>query len=146
MKKVIVAAALLLVAGAAFLFWSPLSSSLAQFASPYGEREPDIPEMLANAKASITKEEFLQKRFEGAALRRGLNNDFEVDRTARPKAIAEMDRQVADLASRPVSPERDEMLAAWQPIGPAPIVFSGFAIRVARLRLRFIQQIPTLFT
>lgn len=126
MKKLIVAAALLLVAGAAFLFWSPLSSSLAQFASPFGEREPDIPEMLANAKASMTKEEFLQKRFEGIALRRGLNNDFEVDRTARPTAIGEMDRQSAALASRPASPEKDEMLAAWQPIGPAPIVAGGF--------------------
>lgn len=44
-----------------------------------------------------------------------------VDPRLRQTAIAQMERQQAAIAARPSSLKNDALLAAWTPIGPAPI-------------------------
>lgn len=135
MKKIVIPVGLAVLAGLTFLFWSPISKTIAQI-DIFNDREPDIPTMLQNAKNSITKEEFLEKRAESHGLLRGINNDMPVDPQERPKAVLEMDRQTVELANRPTSPEKNALLAAWTAIGPAPIIsgasrFSGRVIAIA---------------
>ncbi|MBK6749335.1 MAG: VCBS repeat-containing protein [Pyrinomonadaceae bacterium] len=124
MKKVVIAVCLAAVAVITILFWSPISSTLAQI-DIFNDREPDIPAMLRNAKNSITKEEFLEQRAISFGIRRGINNDMPVDPQERPRALAEMDRQADSLTRRPNSPEKNALLAPWTAIGPAPIIAGG---------------------
>ena len=69
MKKFALVALLVVLSVAAISFWSPISSVFAGMDSVFSEKEPDIPAMLRNAKDSISKEEFLQKRDESYAMR-----------------------------------------------------------------------------
>ncbi len=135
MKKFVIPACLLVLAGLSFLFWTPISTTLAQI-DIFSQKEPDIPAMLQNAKNSITKEEFLEGRATAFGLRRGISNDLDVDPQLRPAAVAEMDRQADSLTKIPSSPDKESLLASWSPIGPAPIVsggsrFSGRVIAIA---------------
>ncbi|HMS42767.1 MAG TPA: hypothetical protein PKE69_21225, partial [Pyrinomonadaceae bacterium] len=111
MKKIILPVFLFALVALVFAFWSPIYKTVANVDNPFIEREPDIPAMLQNAKNSITKEEFLEQRANGAALKRGLNNDFIPSPLDRPKAVEEMDRQERELAERPSSPEKNLLLA-----------------------------------
>jgi len=122
MKKYLVPIFLFVLVGLAFVFWSPMTKTLAEIDLPFIEREPDIPAMLQNAKNSITKEEFLEKRAISFGMRRGLHDDSDVDPTLREKALKEMDKQFDDLTKRPQSPEKNLLLANWAAIGPAPII------------------------
>ncbi len=136
MKKFLVPIFLFLLVGLVFVFWSPISNTLAGIDNPFIEREPDIPAMLQNAKNSISKEEFLENRYTAAALKRGLNNDLTPNPNTRREAVSEMDRQTDLLANRPSSPQRNALLANWTAIGPNPIVlgasrWSGRVISIA---------------
>ena len=126
MKKYIVPIILFISVGLIFVFWLPISKGLAQIGVPFFELEPDIPAMLQKAKNSITKEQFLEGRANAFGIKRGLNNDFEVDPKLREKAVEQIDRQENLLSLRPVSPEKSALLAAWTPIGPAPIIAGSF--------------------
>ncbi len=135
MKKYILLS-LAVVAGLLLVFWTPVSRTLAQMDFAFFDKEPDIPSMLANAKASISKEEFLENRAEGFANLRGFGNGKWPDADERPKAVREMDLQQSALASRPASPEKNALLASWSAIGPAPIIsgasrFSGRVTAIA---------------
>ena len=136
MKKYLVSIVLFVLVGCVFIFWSPISKTLAEIDLPFTERDPDIPEMLKNAKNSITKEEFLEKRAISFGMRRGLNNDMPVEPQQRVEAVSEMDRQQESLTNRPQSPEKTSLLANWTAIGPAPIIagsqrHSGRVIAIA---------------
>src|SRR6185295_9005434 len=69
----------------------------------------------------LSKEEFMEHRAEGIALKRGISKDSVVDPQARQQAIAEMDRQEQLISKLPNSHAKDALLAPWIPIGPAPI-------------------------
>ncbi len=136
MKKLILLVIPVALVALVFVFLSPISKTVANIDNPFIEREPDIPAMLQNAKSSITKEEFLEQRANGSALKRGLNNDLIPNPLDRPKAVVEMDRQQSELAERPSSPEQNSLLASWTAIGPNPIVVgaarnSGRVIAIA---------------
>lgn len=89
---------------------------------PFFEREPDIPAMLANSKASIGKEQFLIERANAFAVMRGLGNDDVVDPLARTEALKELEKQHRDVARLPGSNFKEAVTANWAPIGPAPII------------------------
>lgn len=125
MKKFALVALLVVLAVAAISFWSPISSVFAGMDSIFSEKEPDIPAMLRNAKDSISKEEFLQKRDESYAMRRGVNNGKVPEPAARVEAVETMERQAQDVARMPASPEKNRLLAAWTAIGPNPIIAGG---------------------
>ena len=136
MKKYIVLICLVVLVSLVFIFWSPVSKTLAEIDLPFIEREPDIPAMLQNAKNSMPKEEFLEKRANAFAIKRGLNNDLPVNPQDRVKAVTEMEKQQDSLTKRPQSPEKNRLLASWTAIGPAPIVVgaarnSGRTIAIA---------------
>ena len=124
MKKFFVGGVLsLIVVALCFVFWSPLTKTIAEIDLPFGDDEPDIPSMLKNAKNSVTKEEFLTHRAEYFGLLRGINKTKEVDPKLRQIAIEQMGQQQQDFAR---SPNGDNaLLAAWNPIGPAPIISGG---------------------
>ena len=125
MYKVLIPLGLCVLAAAAFLFWTPLSSTIAEVDVPFIEREPDIPAMLKNAKSSITKEEFLEERAKSFGILRGLNNDAPVEPHQRGKALIELGKQQEELTKRRQSPFKNSLLATWTPIGPAPIIFAN---------------------
>lgn len=122
MKKYLVLVGIVIVAGLTALFWSPISRTLAQYDIAFFDQEPDIPTMLQNAKNSITKEEFLTGRMAAYAEKRGVNNGLIPDVRQRQSAVDEMDRQTNELKDRPGTPENNRLLAAWNPIGPNPII------------------------
>lgn len=109
------------------IFWTPISQTLAQVDLPFIERNPDIPEMLRNAKATTTKEEFLEDRANGHALLRGIDKEAELpDPQLRARAVEELNRQEAELRSRPASEFTQSLLAPWTAIGPTPILSGTF--------------------
>ncbi len=122
MKKTFLA----IIAGAAvvtavFIF-TPASSVVADISDRFLEREPDIPEMLANAKSTMTKEEFLEERANGHALLRGLGDEEPVDPQMRISAIKDLEEKQERQQRMPESAYRDALLANWTAIGPAPII------------------------
>ena len=125
MYKFLIPLGLCILAGGAFLFWTPLSRTIAEVDVPFIEREPDIPTMLKNAKSSITKEEFLEERAKAFGILRGLNNDAPVEPHQRGKALIEFGNQQEELTKRRQSPFKNSLLASWTPIGPAPIIFAN---------------------
>ncbi|HMT07722.1 MAG TPA: VCBS repeat-containing protein [Pyrinomonadaceae bacterium] len=136
MKKYIIGAFLVSIAIIGLFLWSPLGAVLAGMDASFFEKEADIPAMLKNAKESISKEEFLQKRDESYAQRRGVNNDKIPEPGARAGAVQTMDRQQQDVARMPDSPDKNRLLAAWTAIGPNPIIagsarYSGRTIAIA---------------
>ncbi len=80
--------------------------------------DPDMPQHL---KAGLTKEEFMLRRAEGVAMKRGLHEGEDVDRQARPQAVGQLDEQERARFDLPASRGKTALLAAWSPIGPAPI-------------------------
>ncbi len=80
--------------------------------------DPDMPQHL---KAGVSKEEFMRMRAEGTAMKRGLHEGEDVDPQARPKAVEQLAEQETARFELPASREKTAMLAAWTPIGPAPI-------------------------
>ena len=83
--------------------------------------DPDIPNFLQNEKANYSKEDFLRMRSRGVALKRGIKNDQPFDPAIRTEAVNKMKRQEDDLRQQAPSAIRDQFLASWTPIGPAPI-------------------------
>ncbi|CAN5670778.1 hypothetical protein BH20ACI4_BH20ACI4_21800 [soil metagenome] len=126
MKKSIFAIALFVIAALTAVFWSPISTSLAQIDTLFYEPEPDIPEMLRREKGKVPKDEFLEARANHFGLLRGLKENEEVDPQLRQDAISVLEKQEEDLAKRPNSSEKNLLMTAWSPIGPAPIPNGDF--------------------
>ncbi|MCY7346426.1 MAG: hypothetical protein LH614_09435, partial [Pyrinomonadaceae bacterium] len=119
MKKILIAGAILLsIAVFALTVFYPSSNTLADKDYPYEGNEPDMPAFL---KTDISKKDFMTLRAEYVGLKRGYNKDEPADPQMRQTAIAEMERQQDVLAKMPESTEKNALLAAWNPIGPAPI-------------------------
>ena len=122
MKKYLFGSLILVFTATILIFWSPISTTLAQMDIPFFESEPDIPTMLQNAKSSIPKEEFLTGRAEYFGLLRGISKDEVPDPSLRQAALEEMDRQ----QNRLFRDGDSSLLASWTPIGPAPIPNGSF--------------------
>lgn len=122
-KPIIITAALIAVVTLTFAFWTPLYKAVAETAIPYLAGDPDMPESLMTGmkrvKGSMTKEEFMIKRAEAVALRRGIHKDVPFDPSLRPLAIEKMERQESFRNKKFGSD--NAIVAAWTPIGPNPI-------------------------
>jgi Peptidase family C25 len=79
--------------------------------------DPDLPPYFV----TTSKEEYMMRRAEGAALKRGISNDTPFDPQARLGAIRQMELAEERVRSLPHSAIKDSLLAAWTPLGPAPI-------------------------
>ncbi len=100
--------------------WSSVNKSIANKDVPLDGDEPDVPKMLQEAKSRFSKEEFLQKRAEGIAIKRGIVKDQPFDPSLRPKAIEKMEKQ-EELIVEKAKDDPNFALPNWTPIGPAPI-------------------------
>lgn len=80
--------------------------------------DPDMPQYL---RAGVSKERFMEMRAEGVAMKRGLQEGEDVDPQARPAAVEQLASQESSRFELTASREKTAMLAAWSPIGPAPI-------------------------
>ncbi|MEZ5426154.1 MAG: carboxypeptidase regulatory-like domain-containing protein [Pyrinomonadaceae bacterium] len=103
------------------ILMNPFSFIRADRDLPAYDDEPDMPGFLQQAKNKFSKEEFMLKRSEGVAMKRGIYKDLPFDPKMRPAAIRKMEEQENLLARLPESEKRDSLLAAWTPLGPAPI-------------------------
>ncbi|MEJ7622557.1 MAG: carboxypeptidase regulatory-like domain-containing protein [Pyrinomonadaceae bacterium] len=117
MKKLIVLIFAAVVLAGFVLGWGNVLRAGAEFLN-LDYDNPDIPSHL---KAGVSREEFHLMRASGSEMKRGINNEFELDPQARPKAIDRLEKQERSRLSLPRSRQRDSLLAAWTPIGPAPI-------------------------
>lgn len=125
MKKIVVVSFVILVVGTIIFFAIPFSNVVANIDETFFDKDPDIPAILKDSKDQVSKEEFLSKRDEAWAMRRGVNNGKIPEPGARSEAVAEMDRQAQDIARMPASPEKNRLLAGWTAIGPNPIIAGG---------------------
>ena len=85
------------------------------------ETDPDIPRRAKPVQTDFSKEEFMTRRAEGAALRRGIDKDSTADPKQRIAAISVMQAQQAAIAAMPPSLRRNVLTTAWTEIGPNPI-------------------------
>lgn len=125
MKKLVLIALALFVVAAIVIFTTPLSNVLAGMDEAFFEKEPDMTVLLKDAKDQISKEEFLQKRDEATAIRRGVNNGRAPEPGARATALKAMEMQEQEVLRKPASAEKNALLASWMPLGPNPIIFGG---------------------
>jgi photosystem II stability/assembly factor-like uncharacterized protein len=111
----------------------------------FGE-DPDMPGFLQKAKKEFTKEEFMTKRSEAIAEKRGVEKDKPFDPQNRVKAIRKMEQQETERTGNPDSLENRTIQAAWTEIGPNPIpngqVVSGSQLAVSG-RVSAISVHPT---
>ena len=136
MKKYLIGAFLLASVVLTLVFWSAISTSVAQIDIPYFESEPDIPEMLRQAKGNVPKEEFLQERARYFGMIRGVREGETINPELRQQAIIELERQQDDLARSSESDLKRFLTAGWTAIGPNPIPngtfpWSGRTISIA---------------
>ena len=85
------------------------------------ETDPDIPRRVKPVQTDFSKEEFMTRRAEGAALKRGIDKDSTADPKQRISAISVMQAQEAAVAAMPPSLRRNILTTAWTEIGPNPI-------------------------
>ena len=119
MKKILLGSAIALaIVGFSLIIFFPDAYSIANKDFPNEGDEPDLPGFF---KGNISKEEFMLRRNEFIGLKRGLDEKNIADPKMRQTAIANMEKQQANVVSMPESIEKNSLLAAWTPIGPAPI-------------------------
>ncbi len=132
MKKIVFATALSFTLILTFVYWSPLSTALAEIRTFIFERDPDLPAIfqdrdgMTEETESAEKEGFLEERAKFFGRLRGLSEDTEVDPHLRPNAIVKMDKQKAAMARSGRIGEQNLLLSSWTPIGPAPIPNGSF--------------------
>mgnify|MGYP000117794525 FL=1 len=80
--------------------------------------DPDYPRWM---QSSVSKEEFMLARSEGIALKRGIKDGQLFDPAKRIDGIKKMRSQESERLKMAPSRAKDALLAAWTPIGPAPI-------------------------
>jgi hypothetical protein len=102
--------------------WFIPFATIAEKAMEFLGDDPDMPRFLEQARANMSKEEFMARRAEQIALYRDMKDgDIAEKINTRSKAIARMEEQQDTLRARPASPQTNALLAAWTPIGPDPI-------------------------
>ena len=119
MRRIKIAGFIALTAVSTFLL---VPTGLGVVRSIPEEEDPDLPpDFIGPPNRDFSKEEFMIERAEGIALKRGISKDTPFDPQARPAALRQMEQQEERVARMPQSPMRDALLAAWIPLGPAPI-------------------------
>src|SRR6185295_722922 len=93
----------LLVSGATGIFHWNDDPDLPSFSKGGGEAE------------EIDKEEYMTRRAEAIAQKRGISKDAPFDPQARPTALRQMELQEKSVVSMPKSHARDSLLAPWIP-------------------------------
>ena len=85
------------------------------------ESDPDVPRFAKPTNTVFPKEEFMTRRAEGAALKRGLSHDKPVRPQLRQDAIIALETKQREVLSRAAASGQIELTAAWIEIGPNPI-------------------------
>ena len=110
-----------------FLFF--LFLSLVSFAQT--EQDPDMPDF---SKIGITKEEFMNRRAEAIAAKRGVEDGKPFNPMDRINAIKTMEKQIQNVNTLQ-NTSNNSLLGAWTEIGPNPIpngqVVSGSQLPVS---------------
>ncbi len=83
-----------------------------------GQSDPDVPDFARN---KTDKEEFMKRRTEAIAMKRGIDSTKPFDPRLRVQAILQMEEQRRQILSGQAPYESNIISAAWAPIGPAPI-------------------------
>ena len=83
--------------------------------------DADLPSFAKGGEMEIDKEDYMIRRAENIAQKRGVHKDAPFDPQARPAAVQEMDLQEKRIAAMPKSHAKDALLAPWIPLGPNPI-------------------------
>jgi len=99
----------LLVSGATGIFHWNDDPDLPSFSKGGGEAE------------EMDKEDYMTRRAEAIAQKRGISEGAYFDPQARPVAVRQMELQQERVAKMPRSLAKDALLAPWTPLGPAPI-------------------------
>lgn len=120
MKRILISCTVLLsISVLALTILYPYFNTTAEKDFPLEGSEPDMPSFLKNKG---DKEEFMLRRMEQLGLKRGIDKNKPLpDPKIRQTAIAKMEQQEKSLAAQPESDERNSLMEAWTPIGPAPI-------------------------
>lgn len=122
MKKKIIAAVAVAVFGIMVsVFWLPITNTIANtdFFSSGGD--PDTPGFLAEASEQYSREEFILKRNADIERRRGIVEGKFFDPQLRSDAVEKLEKQKEIQKNSPITDGSEAVLAAWTPIGPAPI-------------------------
>jgi len=83
--------------------------------------DPDLPSFAKGGEMEIDKEEYMIRRAEAIAQKRGINKDTVFDPQARQQAVRQMQLDEERVAKMSRSHTIDALLAPWIPLGPAPI-------------------------
>ena len=128
MRRIKITAFIALTAVSAFLLvlsFAPLAGGAPKGLSSVKSSpdvDPDLPpDFIGPPNSEFSKEEFMTRRAEGIALKRGISKDTPFDPQARQEALRQMELQEEFVAGMPQSNLRDGLLAPWTPLGPAPI-------------------------
>ncbi len=100
--------------------WSLYSTLVAEGKYIDDGSEPDMPLFLKDVKGAINKQEFMQMRAEGLALKRGIHKDQPFNPGLRQDAIKQMAIQEG-IVARKANSDPNLALPNWTAIGPAPI-------------------------
>ena len=108
MKKILLGSAIVLaIVGFSLIIFFPDAYSIANKDFPNEGDEPDLPGFF---KGNISKEEFMLRRNEFIGLKRGLDEKNIADPKMRQTAIANMEKQQANVVSMPESIEKNSLL------------------------------------
>lgn len=123
MKKTLLAFAAIAVAAVLVLaIFVPNIITTADKDYPINSDEPDLPAFLDEEAGDFNKEEFMMRRGEAIALRRGIFEGMPFTPALRPQAIEKMEAQESRIAKlKGEGIFANSLQAAWTPIGPAPI-------------------------
>src|SRR5258705_9090289 len=80
--------------------------------------DADLPSFGKGGEVEVDKEDYMTRRAEAIAQKRGVSKDAPFDPQARPVALGQMEVQEKLVASMPRSHARDSLLAPWVPLGP----------------------------
>ncbi|MGH9871389.1 MAG: DUF4214 domain-containing protein [Pyrinomonadaceae bacterium] len=84
--------------------------------------DADLPSFVEDEEGGqFDKEEYMMRRGEATAQRRGISEGAHFDPQARPAAVRQREIQEHHVANMPQSLAKDALLAPWIPLGPAPI-------------------------
>ncbi len=117
MKKLVLTGSVLLLSVLLFFGWGVLGRVGASIMDLIHD-DPDYPRWM---QSSVSKEEFMQARSEGIALKRGIRDGQRFDPIKRVDGIKELQLQELSRSKMPPSNAKNALLSSWIPIGPAPI-------------------------
>lgn len=121
MKRVVIVAAILLIAIGLMFGWGSIREVAGQVID-YFYTDADMGPFYNNAKNSMTKEEFMLKRAEQLSMYRGISEGSQFNPSDRFEAIEQMERQELARANMADTSFKASLLdLPWTEIGPNPI-------------------------